>query len=129
MDTVRTDEMPTPNEIRLMVEDSWRRSLTFAVNGSAELGQEVLEQFENKIGNIALSLDDDKAVLFLHIVENERNTIFEEYTKSPEALKQRLGVKVVARRPSNSAARDLGNLAVKTAVRASVWSAIWKLFR
>ncbi|MDR5736163.1 hypothetical protein QCE47_28015 [Caballeronia sp. LZ025] len=121
----------TNSEIRQMVEENWRQFLSFAASGSKEMGAEVIKRFEQKNAKRAAAMSPSDGKRFLAQVEEERDKIFDEYSADPEGLKRRLGV-VESRahgtaRPSNR--QGMGDMAVKTAVRASIWAAIWSLFR
>jgi hypothetical protein len=123
-------QVPTRDEIRQMVEENWRQFLNFAAAGSKQLGAEVIARFEQKTKQQAATMSHADAKAFLAAVEEERSKIFDEYTSSPQALKARLGVEAPARSASARSHRQgMGEMAVKTAVRASIWAAIWSLFR
>lgn len=67
---------------------------------------------------------------FLAAVEEERDRLFDEYSSSPDALKKRLGVNPAAPvGASHSNRQGMGEMVVKTAVRASIWASIFALFR
>lgn len=113
-----------------MVEEAWRQFLTFAVQGSKELGTHAIMRLEDRAQAQAAKMPAEDGKAFLALVEDERDQIFGEYTRDPEALKKRLGVQ----EPVNDVARrsnrqSIGETVVKTAVRASIWALIWELFR
>jgi hypothetical protein len=114
--------------VREMVEETWRKFLTFAASGSQALGRDIILRFDEKVARQAASMSAGDAAIFTNLVEDERNRIFDEYTSSPEALKRRLGVGAPVETRTH-ASNDLGNLAVRTAVRATVWETIISLFR
>jgi hypothetical protein len=93
------------------------------------MGAEVIHRFDEKVGQLAASMTPGDAATFGRLVEDERNKIFDEYTSSPEALKRRLGVGVAPESARQRSASDLGDLAVRTAVRATVWETIISFFR
>ena len=77
--------------IRTMVEDFWRDFLASAQsdpNGSRQM----LENFDARIDSIASSMPPEDAHNFQNLVEEERDALFQEYRRSPDALKVRLGV-------------------------------------
>ncbi|HDR8947290.1 TPA: hypothetical protein QDA71_004319 [Burkholderia vietnamiensis] len=118
------------NEIREMCEENWRQFLQFAADGSKELGQQVILRFDEKNKARAAQMEPDDGASFLQAVEEEREKIFDEYSANPEALKRRLGVTAGrAHVAERSHRQGMGEMAVKTAVRASIWAAIWSLFR
>lgn len=114
---------------RGMVEDHWRTFLGFAATGSEELGRNSVRLFDQAISDGASQMSPHDGALYTAMMEEERERIFDEYSRNPAALKERLGV--TAGRPPQ-ASRDthgLGELAVRTAVRATIWSAIRAVFR
>lgn len=117
-------------EIREICEENWRQFLQFAAEGSRELGQEVILRFDAKNKARAAQMDPDQGAAFLATIEDERAKIFDEYSANPNALKRRLGVVAGTPRGACTSSRQgMGEMAVKTAVRASIWAAIWSLFR
>lgn len=118
-------------EIRAMCEENWRQFLSFAAAGSRDLGQQVILRFDAKNKARADAMEPDAAKAFLAVVEEEREKIFDEYTSNPDGLKRRLGVTAPAPQVSapHSNRQGMGEMVVKTAVRASIWAAIWSLFR
>lgn len=133
---------PSTDEIRGMVEGTWRQFLGFAARGLRDLGEGVIIRFDAKIQAMASRMAPDSAKEFLAAVEEERAQILEEYTASPGQLKKRLGIEVTPQqpplvsrpaprlRPSDRSNRQgIGEVAAKTAMRALIWSAIRSLFR
>jgi hypothetical protein len=117
-----------------MVEKSWRSFLTFAAEGSEQLAVACIARLEERSEEIARSLDLATGKRFLSTIDAERRKIFDEYSNDPVALKARLGVpinnnKQIPERPRSSSRNELGNLVVRTAVRATVWESIIGLFR
>jgi len=120
----------TRDECRKMVEDNWRVFLPLAYDGHRDIGLQVLHQFEAKIQTMAAAMDPAPRAKFLATLEDEREKITNEYNANPDRLKTRLGCMPVASAQRHGRTRQpLGELAVKTAVRATVWEIIWKLFR
>jgi hypothetical protein len=72
-----------------------------------------------------------EAAAFRQAVDAEREALLNEYERDPAGLKRRLGISLgVDALPVNvSQKMGLGELAVRTAVRATIWESIWKLFR
>lgn len=119
-------------EIREQVENTWRKFLRFAAEGNTELGKQVILRADEIFVERANKLDEPGRSNYLAAVEAERNRLFDEYTNDPESLKRRLGVDSSASTPSRevrSTRQGIGEVAVKTAVRAGIWAAIWELFR
>lgn len=121
---------PSKEEIRSMVEENWRQLLTFGAQGSQAMGAAVVKRFDEKIERHAATLDTAAAKEFLASVEDERDRLFDEYSSSPDALKKRLGVSAPAQNGGGHSSRQgMGEMVVKTAVRASIWASIFSLFR
>jgi hypothetical protein len=115
--------------IRAMVEDFWRSFLAVA-RQSPQVGHESILRFEERIKATAALMQPQQASVFLQTTEEEREILFNEYQRNPEALKQRLGLA-----PSNAPAivvhsrQSLGEMAIRTAVRATIWESVFSLFR
>ena len=118
---------------RQMVEDSWRAFLSYAAAGSRELGVATIARLDERSREISRSLEPALGQRFLATIEEERGKIFDEYTTNPAALKQRLGVAVpvpsAALAAHGQSRQDLGELVVRTAIRATIWESIVAIFR
>jgi hypothetical protein len=115
-----------------MVEDYWRGLISAMHNGGQEAAAEVSVRFEDRVQQTAALLEPLDAAAFLQTVEAERESLVAEYNANPGGLKQRLGLALGVDAPVTqraNASLGLGELAVKTAVRATVWEGIWALFR
>lgn len=116
-----------------MVEDYWRsRTIATQIGGMAA-SMEVAERFELRIAETAKLLPPLESAAFLQTVDAERDGIMAEYQADPIAFKRRLGIplgidEVPAQAPSR-ASSGLGDLAVRTVVRATIWESIWAIFR
>lgn len=116
------------DKCRQMVEDMWRAFLRFTSEGNAEAGKMCILQFDEKIQRMASDMPGNFGKQFLILIDGEREELFNEYTENPDGLKRRLGL--VPRTQSASYSRQsLGEVAVKAAVRATVWESIIGLFR
>lgn len=131
--------------VRRLVEDHWRSLILYGRHlgethpnwaGSQEevapLMRDFVLRFDEQIRVIAASMPPDQDRAFLRMVEEEGVICFEEHSRDPDGLYRRLGLDL----DSNSQPRmpvsnrqGLGELAVRTAVRATVWELIWSLFR
>lgn len=103
--------------VRGMVEDYWRSFL--AVNNQSA-GQEVISRFEERIAATASLMTEENAIAFLAIIEVERETLFNEYRSSPDALKRRLSIR------GNRDAK--GGTVAGAVAGATIWGAISSLF-
>jgi len=67
------------------------------------------------------------------MIDEEDSICFEEHQRDPEAFYRRLCLNLSSNpQPTASVAyrrQGLGELAVRAAVRATVWESIWSLFR
>lgn len=114
-----------------MVEDYWRAYVPAVQTSGMEAALEVSQRFEQRVEEAAQLMEPLEAAAFRQAVEAERERLIQEYTADPVALKRRLGINLgvdaLAQRGRGSG--GLGELAVRTAVRATVWQSIWALFR
>lgn len=112
-----------------MVEDYWRAVIPASQSDpSAAIG--VTKKFEERVEETARLLQPVEAAAFRQAVDAERERLLQEYQANPAALKRRLGVPLgVDAAPPSRHSGGLGELAVRTAVRATVWESIWALFR
>ena len=116
-----------------MVQNSWRSFLTYAALGSGEMGAATIAQLEAESQRISRTMEAVRSRRFLATIEDERSKIADEYRQNPDALKRRLGVPISAPSAppviSGRSRQSLGELAVRTAVRATVWETIITIFR
>jgi hypothetical protein len=77
-------------------------------------------------------MEPERAAQFLQAVEEEREIVLTEFKSSPESLKRRLGL-TPALRPMVAMPRyqrqTIGEMAVRTAIQATIWETIVALFR
>lgn len=127
----KLEAVPNRNEIQELVEENWRQFLTFSSQGSKELAEQIIQRFDEKNQVRAARMSGGQGDSFLAMIEDERDKIFDEYSRSPHALKARLGIVDTGpiNTPAVGARQGLGELVVKTAVRASIWALIWDLLR
>src|SRR5689334_5385829 len=114
-----------------MVEDFWRSFISTAV-ANPQIGAQIIQNFDKRIQATASLMLHDKARMFLQSVEEERDLLFNEYNRNPDALKRRLGLGPV-RQPHlvvhQHQRQSIGELAVRTAVRATIWETVISIFR
>jgi hypothetical protein len=118
--------------VRGMVEDYWRARFSAAQSGNVALAEEISVRFEQRVQQTAALLPVIEAAAFHQAIEAEREKILTDYENDPAALKKRLGVSLGIDAPlkgHRTGRQGLGELAVRTAVRATVWETIWSLFR
>jgi hypothetical protein len=126
-----SDRIIPREECKSMVEDAWRKMLNFAAEGSQALGMQCIQRLEETMAARAAKLDEPGRSIFLNDIDEERGNIFDEYTSDPDALKRRLGVGKHRHAPSRhySPGPSVVNIAVNTAVRATVWETVRSMFR
>jgi hypothetical protein len=117
--------------IRSMVEDHWRSFISVAVS-NPQIGFQTLQNFDERIQATAALMPPERAAMYLQAVEEEREILFNEYNRNPDALKRRLGLGPV-RQPNRVVhqhqRQSIGEMAVRTAVRATIWESVISLFR
>jgi hypothetical protein len=77
--------------IREMVEDFWRAFIATARTDQAASARSV-HSFEERIAKMAETMPERQRPIFLHTIDDERERLFQEYQRDPEALKRRLGL-------------------------------------
>lgn len=119
--------------ITRMVEDFWRSFLPIA-STDQQTAALIVERFGNQVDDMAALMSPEHAATFIDMVEQERARLFDEYSANPARLKARLGVPdltgagpMIRQRQSNR--MGLGELAVRTTVRATVWQGVASIFR
>ena len=75
--------------VRSMVEDFWR---SFLVTAQSAASQITVEKFEKQTELLASMMSIEKGKLFIEAIDKQRDILFQEYKRSPEALKTRLGL-------------------------------------
>lgn len=118
--------------IREMVEDYWR-SFIFMGRQNPSAGAGLIKRFDERIASMASLMETEKASLFLAAVETERERLFTEYERNPDALRDRLNIQPIQQQATPQATLRRGQgfvgLVAKTAVRATVWEIVRSLFR
>lgn len=119
------------NIVSGMVEDYWRAYIPAVQTSGMEAALEVSQRFEQRVEQTAQLMAPLEAAAFRQAVDAERERLIQEYTADPAALKLRLGINLGVEAPAQRrrGSAGLGDIAVRTAVRATVWGGIWSLFR
>lgn len=114
-----------------MVEDYWRAYVPAMQTSGMEAALQVSQRFEQRVEQAAHLMDPLEAAAFRQAVEAERERLIQEYTADPVALKRRLGISLGVDAPAQrrGGSSGLGELAVRTAARATIWESIRALFR
>lgn len=118
--------------IRSSVEEYWK-NLILNMRISPERALFVSAQFGEHIQAVAkLFSSPDEANAFLAAVEEERGMLVDEYDRDREGLLRRLGIddySQVQQHMVHYQRESIGEMAVRTAVRATIWEGIWSIFR
>ncbi len=144
---VRAEE-PSPEEDRALarerVEEFWRELIAFgrqvgrtnpniSREGYALLAAERSRKFTERNEALAEQMMPDRGDAFLAMIEEEDNVCFEQHQTDPNAFYRRLSLKLTAETKAPNRGdyqrEGLGELAVRTAVRATVWQLVRSLFR
>jgi hypothetical protein len=115
-----------------MVEDYYRAFIAALQNGGVAAATEASQRFEQRIQQTAEFMEPVESAAFLQMLDAERERMIGEYQQDPVALKRRLGIALGVDAPIAHGAQQggsLGDLAVRTVVRATIWEGIWALFR
>lgn len=114
-----------------MVEDYWRAFIPAMQTGGADAALGVSQRFDERIEETASLMPPLDAAAFRQTVEAERERLIQEYQSDPVGLKNRLGVGlgIDGAQPRARGSSGMGDLVVRTAVRATIWESIWSLFR
>jgi hypothetical protein len=130
--------------VRRMVEDFWRSLLLHGLHlgatrpamsreEAAGLALDSSRQFSERNEATAALMPPDKGNAFLQMIEEEDAICFEELQRNPEGFHHRLGINLNSnqqpRQPVGNRRQGIGEMAVRTAVRATIWEVIWSLFR
>jgi hypothetical protein len=114
--------------IRGMVEDYWRSYIPMcSQNPSAAI--EIRRRFDDRIAATASLMPKEKADEFLQAIDVERLRLCNENECYPDAQKRRLGIQVNRIQQPSYHRQGMGEMVVRTAVRATIWEAIFSIFR
>jgi hypothetical protein len=127
--------------IRQMLEDGFQSQLLFQKNyidthprssrqESIAAGQDFFRRWTERIDATAALMPPEQKSAFMEVVEEEFDFLEQVAERDPNAFSQRLGVNMgKANSQPVYRGQGLGELAVRTAVRATIWELIWSLFR
>ena len=128
--------------VRRLVEDFWRSLILVGRNmGQSNATREsanataldLSQRFRERNEATAALMPSKQAAAFLKMIEVEDRICFEEHQRDPDALYRRLTLQLTST-PSvpprtNNSRQGIGEIIVKTAVRATVWELVDSLFR
>jgi hypothetical protein len=114
-----------------IVEDYYRSFIPAMQTGGPEAALGVSQRFDERMEQAASQMEPLDAAAFRQALDAERERLLQEYQTDPAGFKRRLGVNlgVDAPRSMQSSSSGLGELAVRTVVRATIWDSVWSLFR
>jgi hypothetical protein len=118
--------------IRAMVEDHWRGFIPVAAAGNMQVTAQCIKNIEDRIRDTTALMEPHKAKIFSQAVDEERELVLNEFKRSPDALKRRLGLLPITQpAPVTIQYRrqSIGDMAVRTAIRATIWETVIALFR
>lgn len=127
--------------IREMVEDGFRTQMLFQQNyidahphstrqESQDAAHKFLQRWTQRIDATADLMPPEQGAAFREMVGEEFDFLTQEAERDPQAFAQRLGVVMGRPAPQIGYRRQgIGEMAVQTAVRATIWQLIRSLFR
>jgi hypothetical protein len=119
---------------REMVEDHWRAIIRVRGYGrrakNTVLMHQMTNQFADQMEALAEAMPPAQANEFMDICKEESRSIAAEFKRSFYDLARRLEVLPGSvSQPANVSHRQgMGEMAVRTAVRASIWASVFRLF-
>jgi hypothetical protein len=119
------------NSARLMVEEHWRQFLYLANIGEMRQAMAKLHSFDAMIKEMTATMPEPDASFMRQTIDAERQKLSDEYNRNPDALKARLGMptSTYATPSFGHHRQDMGEMIVRTAVRATIWESVWAIFR
>jgi hypothetical protein len=131
--------------VRRLVEDFWRSLVLYGrhlgetqPNLSRDEYMRLSEDFSRRRRErnqaTATTMPPEQARIFLQMIEEEDDICFQEHQRNPDAFYRCLGLNLTSdpkptRQPVVYHRQSIGEMAVRTAVRATIWELIWSLFR
>jgi hypothetical protein len=128
--------------VRRLVEDFWRSLMLLGQHLGAQpnanpdsiraAGIDLSKRFWERIDATAALMPREQAEMFKKVVEEEDQICFEDEQRDYDGFCKRLGLNITslpAPSPTFYHRQGLGELAVRTAVRATIWELIFSLFR
>jgi len=113
--------------IRVMLEDGWRAFMT-AGRQNLQLAIENKLRSEERIQATAVLMSSEQARAFLQTIEEERAILIAEFDRIQKAFMARLGLLQPRCPVVMYQQQSLGEMAVRTAIKATIWESIFTLF-
>jgi hypothetical protein len=115
--------------VRAMAENYWRAKFAVRHQQSQKQEREMAFQFTDQVNALAASMPADQAQEFQRMIGEERDALIDEKERDQAAFQRRLGVPPAPPPVTRYHRQGIGEMAVRTAVRASIWTTIFRLFR
>jgi hypothetical protein len=124
MTTASFSPIPPIEDTTRMIWGAWRTMLEFSKTDQAK-GMAAIYEMQAKIDAVRSTLSPADAATYHAQTERVRADLQALYDRDPHALKGLLGIAP----PARPARQSIGEMAVRTAIRATIWESIWTLFR
>ena len=114
-----------------LVEDYWRAFVSLSQTNTAA-ADEFSQRFGQRIQTMAGAMEPLESAPFLQAVSAELDRVHGEYFTDSASQKRRLGIPLGGDAPlphRSYAGGTLGDLVVRTTIRATIWESIRALFR
>lgn len=130
--------------VRRLVEDFWRSLVLYGRHlGETQpnlsrdeymrLSQAFSRRSHERNQATAATMPPEQAQIFLQMIDEEDDICFQEHQHNRDAFYHRLGLNLTSDpKPTQTFVyrrQSLGEMAVRTAVRATIWELIWSVFR
>jgi hypothetical protein len=134
------------SSVRRLVEDFWRELILFGFHIGATnryltpeelapMSADLSRRFRERNEATATLMPADQAEAFLQMIDEEDTICFEEHQNNRDAFHRRLGLNFredqrwVLPQTARYRRQSFGEMAARTAVRATIWESIYSLFR
>lgn len=116
-----------------LAQDYWREFLELSVTSGREAALIYMTKFQEVIVRKATEYEAESGIAgigerYLAYIQEERDRLLQEYQRDPGGLRRSLGApslpQMPAATPNTSQRMSIGEMAVRTAVRATVWTLI-----
>ena len=115
--------------VRAMVEDNFRATTIADMQGQRQLGTDINERFCDHLEAMAALMPAAQAESFRTTVEEEGRLLVDEFKRDRPAAYRRLGIALPHGPVTRNHRQGMGEMAARTAVRATIWEVIFRLFR
>ena len=115
--------------VRAMIEDNFRATTIADMQGQRQLGTDINERFCDHLEAMAALMPAAQAESFRTTVDEECRLIVDEFKRDRQAGYRRLGIALPQGPVTHYHRQGIGEMAARTAVRATIWEVIFRLFR